>query len=75
MEYEDLKLIVGRTGRIIITSDDYRYSELYDLVERVGLFQMGILTIVVKTGTLNDSEIKRLAKLGGQFVQFDFSQP
>ena len=75
MKYEDLKSIVGTTGRIIITSDDYRYSELHGLVEKVGTIKEGILTIIVKNGTLKDSEIKGLAQLGGQFVMFDFSQP
>lgn len=75
MKFEDLKSIVGTTGRVTITSDDLRYSELHALVEKVATIKEGLLTVIVKNGTLKDAEIKGLAQIGGQFLTLDFSQP
>ncbi len=70
MTFSELKNIVGVSG-IRIKSSLLRFSELYTLVERVGLIQKAVLTIVVEDGTLNSSEIKTLAEKGGLYVSFD----
>lgn len=70
MTFSELKNIVGVSG-IRIKSSLLRFSELYTLVERVGVIQKAVLTIVVEDGTLNSSEIKTLADKGGLYVSFD----
>lgn len=75
MKYEDLKSIVGIVSNVTINSMMLRYSELRALVQQARNYQRGKLTIIVKNGSLMDSEIKGLAELGADFVSFDFSQP
>lgn len=73
MTFSELKNIVGVSG-IRIKSSSLRFSELYTLVERVGVIQRAVLTIVVEDGTLNSTEIKTLSEKGGLYVSFDFAE-
>jgi hypothetical protein len=72
MTFSEIKNIVGVSG-IIVKSSTFRFSELYTLVERVGVIQRAVLTIVVEDGTLNSSEIKALSEKGGLYVTFDLA--
>ena len=72
MTFSELKNIVGVSG-IRIKSSSLRFSELYTLVERVGVIQRAVLTIVVEDGTINSSEIKTLSEKGGLYVSFDLA--
>lgn len=72
MTYSELKDIVG-VSSIRIKSSSLRYSELYFLVERVGVIRRAAITIVVEDGTLNSSEIQTLAEKGGLYVSFDLA--
>ena len=72
MTFSEIKNIVGVSG-IRIKSSSFRFSELYVLVERVGVIQSAVLTIVMEDGTLNSSEINTLAEKGGLYVSFDFA--
>lgn len=72
MTFSEIKNIVGVSG-IRIKSSSFRFSELYVLVERVGVIQKAVLTIVMEDGTLNSSEINTLAEKGGLYVSFDFA--
>lgn len=67
MTFSEIKNIVGVSG-IRIKSSSFRFSELYVIVERVGVIQSAVLTIVMEDGTLNSSEINTLAEKGGLYV-------
>lgn len=71
MKFQELKSIVG-VANVRITSE-MRYSELRSLVEKASIAEQGLLTIVVKNGTLSDAEILGLATLGRSYVQFDLT--
>lgn len=73
MTFSELKNIVGVSG-VRIKSSSLRFSELYTLVERVGVIQRAVLTVVVEDGTLTSSEIKTLSEKGGLYVSFDFAE-
>lgn len=73
MTFSELKNIVGVSG-VRIKSSSLRFSELYTLVERVGVIQRTVLTVVVEDGTLTSSEIKTLSEKGGLYVSFDFAE-
>ncbi len=73
MTFSELKNIVGVSG-VRIKSSSLRFSELYTLVERVGVIQRAVLTVVVEDGTLTSSEIKTLFEKGGLYVSFDFAE-
>lgn len=75
MNFNDLKTIVGIASNVSVKSNMLRYSELRALVQQVRDSQRGKLTIIVKNGSLMDSEIKGLAELGADYVSFDFTQP
>lgn len=72
MRYENIKQLVGVTN-VTVTSE-LRYSELHALVDKARSCACGILTIVVKSGTLSDSELAALAKLGDANVAFDLTE-
>lgn len=71
MNYSEIKNLVG-TANVTVGSD-MRYSELLALAEKAAVMENGILTIVVEPDTLNASEIKSLAAIGGRYVSFDLT--
>ena len=71
MNYSEIKNLVG-TANVTVRSA-LRYSELRALVEKAAVMENGILTIVVEPDTLNTSEIKSLAAIGGRYVSFDLT--
>lgn len=71
MNYSEIKNLVG-TANVTVGSD-MRYSELRALVKKAAVMENGILTIVVEPDTLNTSELKSLADVGGRYVSFDLT--
>lgn len=73
MNLEELKKTVGVAGNVTISSER-RYSELLALAELAGTREQGLLTIVVKPGTLRNSEIAGLVRVAGKFLALDFTK-
>ena len=73
MKYDNIKSIVGFAGNISISSENFRYSELFALAQKVGACESGSLTIIIKQATLRDTEIEALAKVGGKYIRLDLS--
>ena len=73
MKTDTINSIVGSVNNVIINSD-FRFSEIQSMVNKVSAMKQGKLTIKVKSGTLTDTEVSELARLGGNYLNFDFSE-
>ena len=69
---ENIKSLLRIGAKIILSTEDFRYSELEDFV-RLSANKEAELTLVVGDN-LNTDEVKKLVSVGKEFLRLDLSR-
>ncbi len=69
---ENIKSLLRIGAKIILSTEDFRYSELEDFV-RLSANKETELTLVVGD-SLNTDEVKKLVSVGKEFLRLDLSR-
>jgi len=69
---ENIKSLLRMGAKLILRTDDFRYSELEDFV-RLSANKETELTLIVGD-SINTDEIKKLVSVGKEFLRLDLSR-
>lgn len=69
---ENIKPLLRMGAKLILRTEDYRYSELEDLV-RLSANKETELTLIVGDG-INSDEVRKLVSVGKEFLRLDLSR-
>lgn len=69
---ENIKPLLSMGAKLILRTEDYRYSELEDLV-RLSANKETELTLIVGDG-INSDEVRKLVSVGKEFLRLDLSR-
>ena len=69
---ENIKSLLRMGAKLILSTEDFRYSELEDFV-RLSANKETELTIVVGD-SLNSDEVKKLVNVGKEFLRLDLTR-
>ena len=69
---ENIKSLLRMGAKLILRTDDFRYSELEDFV-RLSANKETELTLIVGD-SINTDEIKKLVSVGKEFLRLDISR-
>ena len=69
---ENIKSLLRMGAKLILRTEDYRYSELEDFV-RLSANKETELTLIVGDG-INSDEVKKLVSVGKEFLRLDLSR-
>ena len=69
---ENIKSLLRMGAKLILRTEDYRYSELEDLV-RLSANKETELTLIVGDG-INSDEVRKLVSVGKEFLRLDLSR-
>ena len=68
---ENIKSLLRMGAKLILRTEDYRYSELEDFV-RLSANKETELTLIVGD-SINTDEVKKLVSIGKEFLRLDLS--
>ena len=69
---ENIKPLLRMGAKLILRTEDYRYSELEDFV-RLSANKETELTLIVSDG-INSDEVRKLVSVGKEFLRLDLSR-
>lgn len=69
---ENIKPLLRMGAKLILRTEDYRYSELEDFV-RLSANKETELTLIVGDG-INSDEVRKLVSVGKEFLRLDLSR-
>lgn len=69
---ENIKSLLRMGAKLILRTDDFRYSELEDFV-RLSANKETELTLIVGD-SINTDEVKKLVSVGKEFLRLDLSR-
>ena len=69
---ENIQSLLRMGAKLILRTEDYRYSELEDLV-RLSANKETELTLIVGDG-INSDEVRKLVSVGKEFLRLDLSR-
>ena len=69
---ENIRSLLRMGAKLILRTEDYRYSELEDFV-RLSATKETELTLIVGDG-INSDEVKKLVGIGKEFLRLDLSR-
>ena len=69
---ENIKPLLRMGAKLILRTEDYRYSELEDFV-RLSANKETELTLIVRDG-INSDEVRKLVSVGKEFLRLDLSR-
>lgn len=69
---ENIKSLLRMGAKLILRTEDYRYSELEDFV-RLSANKETELTLIVGDG-INSDEVRKLVSVGKEFLRLDLSR-
>lgn len=69
---ENIKSLLRMGAKLILRTEDYRYSELEDFV-RLSANKETELTLIVGD-SINTDEVKKLVSVGKEFLRLDLSR-
>ena len=69
---ENIKPLLRMGAKLILRTEDYRYSELEDFV-RLSSNKETELTLIVGDG-INSDEVRKLVSVGKEFLRLDLSR-
>ena len=69
---ENIRSLLRMGAKLILRTEDYRYSELEDFV-RLSANKGTELTLIVGDG-INSDEVRKLVSVGKEFLRLDLSR-